>query len=114
MQLRVKMRLGHPTLTARILFSLSALAASLLAGSGTPALNPSHDSTPRYLRFVVPFVLSVSEHASPDRPFTHAPEATFALAALTATPFRSSLCLVASMVAVDSFERRHQRTFLRC
>jgi hypothetical protein len=93
---------------------LSALAASLLAGSGSPVDHSAHDSTPRYLRLVAPFVLSVSEHASPDQPFTHAPEAAFALAALTATPFRSSLCLVASMVAVDSFERRHQREFLRC
>jgi hypothetical protein len=101
-------------LTARILFSLSALAASLLAGSGTPVVPCSHDSSPRLLRFVAPFALSVSEHVSPARPFTNAPEAAFALAALTATPFRSSLCLVASMVAVDSFERRHQREFLRC
>jgi hypothetical protein len=101
-------------LTARIIFSLSALAASLLAGSGSPVDRSSHDSTPRYLRLVAPFALSVCEHASPERPFTHAPEAAFALAALTATPFRSSLCLVASMVAVDSFERRHQREFLRC
>jgi hypothetical protein len=111
------MRSGHISLTARILFSLSALAASLLAGSGTPVLHTSQESTPlylRHLRLVAPFVLSVSEHPSPDRPFTHAPEAAFALAALTATPFRSSLCLVASLVAIDSIERRHQRKFLRC
>jgi len=101
-------------LTARIIFSLSALAASLFAGSGMPVLNPTQDSTPRLLRFVAPFVLSVSEHASPARPFIQTAEATFALAALTATPFRRSLWLVASLVAIDSIERRHQREFLRC
>jgi hypothetical protein len=65
------------------------------------------------LRFVVPYALS-SEHVSPARPFPHLSEATFALAALTATPFRRSLWLVASCVAIDSIERRHQREFLRC
>jgi hypothetical protein len=101
-------------LTARIIFSLSALAASLFAGSGTPSLHPSEDATPRLLRFVAPFVLSACEHTSPARPFIHTAEATFALAALTATPFRRSLWLVASFVAIDSLARRHQREFLRC
>jgi hypothetical protein len=106
-------------LTARIIFSLSALAASLFAGSGTPSLHPSEDARPRLLRprllcFGAPFVLSVSEHASPARPFIHTAEATFALAALTATPFRRSLWLVSSFVAIDSLARRHQREFLRC
>jgi hypothetical protein len=93
---------------------LSALAASLFAGSGTPVLHPAHDSTPRLLRFVVPFVLSASEHSSPSLSFSHPPDASFALSALTATPFRSSLWLVASQVAIDLIERRHQREFLRC
>jgi hypothetical protein len=61
-----------------------------------------------------PFVLASAAHASPVRAFTPAPDAAFALAALTATPFRRSLCLVTSLVAIDSFERRHQREFLRC
>jgi hypothetical protein len=101
-------------LTARIIFSLSALAASLFAGAGTPSLHPSDVATPRLLRFVAPFVLSAGEHVSPARPFIHTAEATFALAALTATPFRRSLWLVASFVAIDSLARRHQREFLRC
>jgi hypothetical protein len=60
------------------------------------------------------FSLAAPDHASPALSFTPTPDAAFALAALTATPFRRSLCLVTSLVAIDSFERRHQREFLRC
>jgi hypothetical protein len=107
------------SLTARIIFSLSALAASLLAGSGTPVSHPSHDASARYLRprllgLGSTFVLAAADQPSPAHSFTPAPGATFALAALTASPFRRSLCLVTSLVAIDSFERRHQREFLRC
>lgn len=108
-----KMRSGTFSLTARIIFSLSALAASLFAGSSAP-VQPSHDSAPRFFRFVAPFVISVSDHASPSVPYPPTPDAAFALAALTATPFRSSLWLVSSSVALDLRERRHQREFLRC
>jgi hypothetical protein len=106
-------------LTARIIFSLSALAASLLAGSGTPVSHPAQDSSarllhPRLLCLGSPFALAASEHASPVLSFAPAPDAAFALAALTASPFRRSLWLVTSTVAIDSFERRHQREFLRC
>jgi hypothetical protein len=106
-------------LTARIIFSLSALAASLLAGASPPALHPSQNSSarllhPRLLCLGSPFALASSEHSSPALSFTPTPHATFALAALTATPFRRSLCLVTSLVAIDSIERRHQREFLRC
>lgn len=106
-------------MTARIIFSLSALAASLLAGSGMPIAHPAQDSSSRLLRprllcLGSPFAFAASEHASPALSFTPTPEAAFALAALTATPFRRSLCLVTSLVAIDSFERRHQREFLRC
>jgi hypothetical protein len=59
-------------------------------------------------------VLASSADRSPSLSFTHTPDATFALAALTATPFRRSLCLVSSLIAIDSIERRHQREFLRC
>jgi hypothetical protein len=95
------------------------LAASLLAGSATPVSHPSQDSSsrllrPRLLGLGSPFALAVSDHASPALSFTPTPDATFALAALTATPFRRSLCLVTSLVAIDSIERRHQRIFLRC
>jgi hypothetical protein len=66
---------------------------------------------PRLLCLGSPFALASAEHASPVRAFTPTPDATFAV---TATPFRRSLCLLSSLVAVDSFERRHQREFLRC
>jgi hypothetical protein len=105
--------------TARIIFSLSALAASLLAGAGTPLSQPSHDSSSRLLRprllcLGSPFALAAPDHQSPALSYTPTPDATFALAALSATPFRRSLCLVTSLVAIDSIERRHQREFLRC
>ena len=117
--LHAKIEMKAFFLTARIIFSLSARAASLLAGSGAPLSYPAHDSSSRMLRprllcLGSPFALAASEHASPALSFTPAPDATFALAALTATPFRRSLCRVTSLVAVDSIERRHQREFLRC
>jgi hypothetical protein len=95
------------------------LAASLLAGSGSPVSHPAQDSTarllhPRLLSLGATFALAASEHSSPALAFTHAADATFTLAALAATPFRRSLCLVSSLVAIDSIERRHQREFLRC
>jgi hypothetical protein len=106
-------------LTARIIFSLSALAASLLAGSGTPVAHPSQNSSarllhPRLLFLGSSFTLAAAEHPSPNLSFPAAPDAAFALAALTATPFRRSLCLVSSLIAIDSIERRHQREFLLC
>jgi hypothetical protein len=117
--LHAKIKTRRISLTARIIFSLSALAASLLAGSGTPVSHPAHDSSarllyPRLLCLGSSFALASSEHASPALAFTPAPDATFALAALTASPFRRSLCLVTSLVAIDLLERRHQREFLRC
>jgi hypothetical protein len=113
------MKRRHFYLTARIIFSLSALAASLLAGSGTPVSHSSPNSSagllrPRLLSLGSPFALAAPEHPSPVHAFTPAPDATFALDALTATPFRRSLCLVTSQVAIDAIERRHQREFLRC
>jgi len=106
-------------LTARIIFSLSALAASLLAGSGTPLSNPSQDSParmlcPRLFYLGASFALAAPDHGSPALEFPHTPEAALALAALTTTPFRRSLWLVASTVAIDVYSRRHPRTFLRC
>jgi hypothetical protein len=62
----------------------------------------------------MPLALASTEHASPSLAFSHGPDATFALAALTATSFRRSLWMVSSMVAIDSLARRHQREFLRC
>jgi hypothetical protein len=97
---------------------LSALAASLLAGSGVPVSHPAQNASARLLHprtcLGSTFAFAASAQASPVLSFTPAPDATFALAALTTSPFRRSLWLVTSTVAVDSFERRHQREFLRC
>jgi hypothetical protein len=106
-------------LTARIILSLSALAASLLAGSGTPVSHPAHNASirllhPRLLCFAATFAYSVSEHSSPALAYPHTPAAALSLTALTATAYRRSLWLVTSLVAIDSIERLHQRELLRC
>jgi hypothetical protein len=99
--------------TARIIFSLSALAANLLASSGA-AVSPAtpSDSQPKLLRSVVAFVISAAEHASPAASINH--HAAQALEALTDSPYRSSLWLLASCIAVNFFLRRHSRALLRC
>jgi hypothetical protein len=96
-------------LTARILFSLSALAASFLSGMQAPASDQARDAAPRLLRFVAPFAHSITEHASVEMPFAHTPSARIARHALPQSVF-----LVASTVAIDHFERLHLRLFLRC
>ena len=109
---RMNSRKAFRVLTARILFSLSALAASLFAVQ-THSRPSTHDSVPR---FVAPFVISAAlENAAPAPVLPHpAPQETLALDALHVTPYRSSLWLVASDVAISSMERRHQRIALRC
>ena len=99
------------------LVGLSALAAAMVTGFDIRAvsLQASPDSLPRLLHPVVTFLLSAAEDiatvAPPQRP---APKATLALEALSSTPLRSSLYLVASAVAVNLLRRRHQRILLRC
>lgn len=116
---RAKILSRHSSLTARIIFSLSALAASLLAGSGMPLSHRSEDSAtrllcPRVFFLGATFALASADHVSPVLNFPHTPQEACALAALTTTPFRRSLWLVASTVAIDLSARRHSRTFLRC
>jgi hypothetical protein len=103
-------------LTARIIFSLSALAANLLAGSGVAISQTApSDSNPRLLRSVAALVISGAEAATPVASFDHrAPQATLALEALTDTHLRGALWLVASVIAVNFFVRRHLRALLRC
>jgi hypothetical protein len=59
--------------------------------------------------------MSAVEHSASASSFDNrTPQATLALEALTGTQFRSSLCLVTSLVAVNLLGRRHQRALLRC
>lgn len=113
-----KMSSRHSSLTARILFSLSALAASLVAGSGMPLSHSEQPSTrllhPRFLCLTVGIVLAAADSISTTPSFSHTPEASLALAALNATPLGRSLWLVSSTVAIDGAARRHFRIFLRC
>jgi hypothetical protein len=96
-------------LTARILFSLSALAASFLSGMQAPSSDLARDAAPRLARLAAPFAHSISEHASVEMPFAHTPAVLIAH-----PPLPQSVFLVASTVAIDHFERRHLRKFLRC
>lgn len=99
------------------LIGLSALAAAMVTGFDIRAVSSpaSPDSLPRLLHPVVTFLLSAAEDIATVTPSQRpAPRATLALEALSSTPLRSSLYLVASLVAVNLFRRRHQRTLLRC
>jgi hypothetical protein len=99
------------------LIGLSALAAAMVTGFDIRAVSrpASPDSFPRLLHPVVTFLLSAAEDIATVTPSQRpAPRATLALEALSSTPLRSSLYLVASLVAVNLFQRRHQRTLLRC
>ncbi len=98
------------------LVGLSALAAAMVTGFDIrPVSSPASDSAPRLLHPVVTFLLSAAEDIATVAPSQRpAPRATLALEALSSTPLRSSLYLVASLVAVNLLQRRHQRTLLRC
>jgi len=100
------------------LVSLSAFAAGFVLDSHVPSNSAQQlataDSMPRLFQAVVPLLISAAESASPAPLESRAAHAVLALDALTATPFRGSLCLLASVMAVDFFHRRHQPTLLRC
>src|ERR1700722_1100700 len=105
------MRLG------RIMLALSALAAAMVTSfeTGSVSRPASANSHPRLLHPVVSFLLSAAEDTATAAPSQRpAPRAALSLEALSVTPLRSSLYLVASVVAVNFFLRRHQRTQLRC
>jgi hypothetical protein len=63
---------------------------------------------------VVPFFVQASESVSNPPVVKDAPHAELTLGALTATSLCGSLCLVASLFAVNISWRRHQRSLLRC
>ena len=96
-------------MTARIFFSLSALAANLLAGASSGASPVTPDSTPRLLSSVIPSVISAAEHSSsaPDL------EAGTVFANLGLESF-VPLWLVATFLAIYIIVRQHQRVPLRC
>jgi hypothetical protein len=99
------------------LVGLSALAAAMVTGFDLRAVSrpSSPDSLPRLLYPVVTFLLSAADDVATVAPAQRpAPKATLALEALSSTPLRRSLYLVASVLAVNLLQRRHQRALLRC
>jgi hypothetical protein len=104
------MRLGRIILAGLApLVNLSALVPGL--APSILLLKSAHhaaaaDSAPSLLQ--APLLISAAEHTSVSSSLDYrAPHAIVAL-------FRSSLWLVASLVAVDLLVRRHQRALLRC
>jgi hypothetical protein len=99
------------------LVGLSALAAAVVTSFETLSVSrpASVNSLPRLWHPVVSFLLSAADYiaavAPTQRPATRA---TLSLGALSGTPLRSSLYLVASLIAVNLLSRRHQRALLRC
>jgi hypothetical protein len=113
------MRLGRIILAGLApLVSLSAFAAGFVPDSYVPSRSAQQlsaaDSMPRLFEAVVPLLISAAESASTAPLESRTVHAVFTLEALTATPFRHSLWLLASVVAVDFFQRKHQSSLLRC
>ncbi len=107
---QVVMRLGRI-----ILASLTALAAYSYAQARIDLPRPvASDSMPRLLHAVLPLLACAAESISPAHAETSSQQASFPLSALNATPLGGSLCLVASVLAVNLLARRHQCTLLRC
>src|SRR5262249_56452808 len=95
-----------------LLASLTALAAYSYT-QATPMVR-QHDAFPRLFHVVVPLFAAVADSAV-NAPIAKTPaQAVLALDALTATPLAGSLILLASFLAVDLLNRRHQRSLLRC
>ena len=94
-----------------ILASLTAFAAYSYAQSA-PRAESVHQSL-RLLQAVVPIL--VHAEAAVSAPAAPAPaQAVLALGALHSTPLSGSIFLVASILAIHLFSRRHQKTLLRC
>jgi len=110
------MRLGRIILAGLApLVNLSALVPGL--APGIIPFKPAHHSAVAISAciLVIPLLTSPSEGAFVSSSLDHrAPHAILTLGALSATPFRSSLWLVTSLVAVNLILRRHQRKLLRC
>jgi hypothetical protein len=112
------MRLGRIMLAGLApLVGLSALAAAMVTSFETLSVSQpaAVNSLPRIWHPVVSFLLSAAEDIATVAPAQRpAPRAALGLEALSLTPLRSSLCLVASVIAVNLLLRRHQRALLRC
>jgi hypothetical protein len=60
-------------------------------------------------------VISAAENVSHTASFDHhAAQSTLELESLTVSPYRSSLWLLSSVLAVNLFVRRHPHLLLRC
>ena len=101
------MRLGR-----LLLAGLTALVAYSYAQSApTPA--DAHESL-RLLKAVVPLLAHAADSLSSAPVANSAAHAVFAVETLIATPLAGSLCLIASVFAIDLLRRRNQRSLLRC
>jgi len=93
------------------LLGLSALAAVIAAGP-VSSNEPKSNTLTRLLRSVVTPMAEASALSTPtERP---SPQAVLPFAALSETPLRHSLWMVASIVVPSWVARRPQRTLLRC
>ena len=61
----------------------------------------------------MPLFVAAAESATPAPAPSTPSHAFFDVGALSATPLAGSICLVASLIAIDLFTRRHQRALLR-
>lgn len=103
------MRLGRI-----ILASLTALCAYSYANGVAHALPPATSGAfPRLMQAVMPLFVAAAESASPAPASPAGQHAFYAVTALTATPLAGSICLLASLLALDLHRRRHQRALLR-
>jgi len=100
------MRLGR-----LLLAGLTALAAYSYAQS---APQPDVHQSLRLLQVVVPILVHAADSVAAAPVLPHAAHAVFSIDALAATPLCGSLCLVASLFAMNALARRHQRSLLRC
>ena len=112
------MRLGRIILAGLApLVGLSAFGAGMVTDAipskSAQQLAPA-DSLPQLLQAVAPMLISGHEPGPAPSFDAPAARAVLALRALAATPFRGSLWLLSSLLAVDLLARRHQRALLRC
>jgi hypothetical protein len=93
------------------LLGLSALAAIIAAGP-VSSNEPKSNTLTRLLRSVVtPIAEASALNVAPERP---SPQAVLPFAALSETPLRHSLWMVASVAVAAWIARRPQRNLLRC